>query len=257
MRAPGSADEIDCHLYPTERLSAFADGELVGAEAERVRAHLAGCARCRSTLADLSAILGAARTLDRPEPPAALWRAIEGVLDRPAELAEPRPAPLPWWMRWRVFGAGAVAGAAVALLLVVGLPAAPRPALAPSGTTAAATAPNTPSTPNTNDPLLNEAEAEFAQAAAAYERSIEKLRGLLAREEPRWSPDERARYAERLVGLDDAIARSRELARRTPGDSVGNEQLLAAYQQKIAFLSAAVHWGGAWTGAPDREGIER
>ena len=71
------------------------------------------------------------------------------------------------------------------------------------------------------DPLLHEAETEFAQAAAAYERSIEKLRTLLAREEARWSPEERTRMAERLGRLDEAIARSRELARRTPGDSAG------------------------------------
>ena len=51
--------------------------------------------------------------------------------------------------------------------------------------------------------------------------------------------------AERLGRLDETIARSRELARRTPGDSAGNEQLFAAYQQKIAFLTAAVHRGGA------------
>jgi hypothetical protein len=257
-----SVDKIDCPLYPTERLSAFADGELTGAEAERVRAHLTGCARCRDTLEELSAMVSAARTLERPEPPAALWRALEGVLERPVELAEPRAAPLPWWLRWRVFGAGALAGAAVALLLVVGLPVRRGHKAGGGDARDVATAAAQPGQRGndlanaqlTDDPLLNEAEAEFAQAAAAYERSIEKLRGLLAREEPRWSADERARYAERLVGLDEAIARSRELARRTPGDSVGNEQLLAAYQQKIAFLSAAVHWGGALTGAPDRDG---
>jgi PIN domain nuclease of toxin-antitoxin system len=103
------------------------------------------------------------------------------------------------------------------------------------------------------DPLLNEAEAEFASAAAAYERSIEKLRGLLAREEPRWSPAERARCTERLAQLDDAIATSRELAHRSPGDTVGNEQLFAAYQQKIAFLAEAVHRGGTFgEGEPPR-----
>jgi hypothetical protein len=105
------------------------------------------------------------------------------------------------------------------------------------------------------DPLLHEAEAEFAQAAAAYERSIEKLRALLAREEARWSPQERTRMAERLGRLDEAIARSREVARRTPGDSAGNEQLFAAYQQKIAFLAAAVHRGGesgGWGKLEDR-----
>jgi hypothetical protein len=103
------------------------------------------------------------------------------------------------------------------------------------------------------DPLLEEAEAEFAHAAAAYERSIEKLRGLLDRAEQGWSPAERARTAERLARLDEAIDRSRDFARRTPGDSAGNEQLFAAYQQKIAFLAAAVHRGNEWND-PDPRG---
>jgi hypothetical protein len=106
------------------------------------------------------------------------------------------------------------------------------------------------------DPLLHEAEAEFAEAAAAYERSIGKLRALLAREEARWSPQERNRMAERLARLDETIARSRELAHRTPGDSAGNEQLFAAYQQKIAFLAAAVHRGGE-AGEWDKPGARR
>jgi hypothetical protein len=249
MRGQRLTDETDCHLYPAERLSSFAEGELAGAEAERVRTHLACCPRCTAVLTELSSIMDAARTLDRPEPPATLWRAIEGVLERPAELPERRPARVPRWLRWRVFTTGALAGAAVAALVLGLLPAVHHGAEPPAPVTALAAE-------NATDPLLAEAEAEFARAGAAYERSIEKLRGLLAREEPRWSPDERARYAERLAGLDEAIARSRELARRTPGDSVGNEQLLAAYQQKIAFLSAAVHRGGAWTGSPGEE-IER
>jgi hypothetical protein len=56
----------------------------------------------------------------------------------------------------------------------------------------------------------------------------------------------RARYIERLARLDDAIARSRETARRAPADSEGNEQLFAAYQQKIAFLTETVNRGGGW-----------
>ncbi len=56
----------------------------------------------------------------------------------------------------------------------------------------------------------------------------------------------RAAASERLAQLDDAIARSREPARRTPGDSAGNEQLFAAYQQKIDFLAEAVHRGGTF-----------
>jgi len=175
----------------------------------------------------------ATKALDAPEPPPTLWAAIEGGLERHERRA---------WLAWRPFTIGALAGAFAVVLLAAGLPAlrartgggvASAPVPAPDVTAAVV-----------HDPLLYEAEAEFAQAAAAYERSIEKLRGLLARQEARWSPQERTRMAERLGRLDDAIARSRELARRTPGDSAGNEQLFAAYQQKIAFLAAAVHRGG-------------
>jgi hypothetical protein len=101
-----------------------------------------------------------------------------------------------------------------------------------------------PRVPAARDPLLAEAEQEFARAAAVYERSIEKLRGLLVREEASWSPEVRARYDERLARLDDAIARSREAARRAPTESDGQEQLFAAYQQKLAFLTLTVHRGG-------------
>jgi anti-sigma factor RsiW len=223
-----------CTAFSAETLSAFVDGDLTLAEAQAVRLHGAGCARCATALAELSAMVSAARSLERPEPPPTLWPAVEGALDRQDR---------PWWMALRLFGTGALAGAAAVSIVALGLGSwrahhALGFAAAPAAVAMAAT-----------DPLLAEAEAEFASAAAAYESSIEKLRGLLAREEPRWSAEERALYAERLVQLDEAIARSRDLARRSPGDSSGNEQLFAAYQQKISFLAAAVHRGGAWGGS--------
>jgi putative zinc finger protein len=222
-----------CKTYPIEKLSAFVDGDLPPAEAAAVRTHSSGCALCTAALADLRALVSHARTLETPEPPPTLWPSIEGELDRRERFS---------WLsisHWRPFTVGALAGAVAVVLVIVAVPivrsrdrAAP---VSPPPETAAAVV---------SDPLLNEAETEFAQAAAAYERSIAKLRTLLAREEARWSPLERSRTAERLGRLDEAIARSRELVRRTPGDSAGNEQLFAAYQQKIAFLAAAVHRGG-------------
>jgi len=225
-----------CRTYPTERLSAFVDGDLSATEAAAVRAHAATCPDCTAALADLRALVANTAGLDAPEPPPTLWPSIAGALDR----HEPRG----WFSiaNWRPFAVGALAGAAVVGLAIVALPVLRGtqrgvPAASPGAEMVATST-------ATVDPLLHEAEAEFAEAAAAYERSIEKLRGLLAREEARWSPQERTRMAERLGRLDDAIARSRELAHRTPGDSAGNEQLFAAYQQKIAFLAAAVHRGG-------------
>jgi hypothetical protein len=225
-----------CRRYTIERLSAFSDGDLPPAETAAVRAHAATCAACTAALADLRALVTNARALEVPEPPPTLWPSIEGALDRRERFS---------WLSlagWRPFTVGALAGAVAVVLVLVGLPALrARQNVAPG-----APPPETAATeaPPTTDPLLHEAETEFAQAAAAYERSIEKLRTLLAREEARWSPQERTRMAERLGRLDEVIARSRDLARRTPGDSAGNEQLFAAYQQKIAFLAAAVHRGG-------------
>jgi hypothetical protein len=228
-------DKIPGCTQSTETLSAFVDGDLPPAEAQAVRVHAAGCPRCTLSIGELRAMLTAARALERPEPPPTLWASVEGAMSRHDR---------PWWLSLRLFGTGALAGAAAVSVIALGLSswrahqagelasASPPAAVAAAATVA--------------DPLLDEAEAEFARAAAAYEKSIEKLRGLLAREEPRWSPAERARCAERLAQLDEAIATSREAARRSPGDGVGNEQLFAAYQQKIAFLAEAVHRGGTF-----------
>jgi hypothetical protein len=228
-----------CTTCAIEQLSAYIDDELPPSEATAMRAHLAGCAACTAAIAELRGMVSSARGLAAPEPPVTLWASIEGELERRDRFA---------WLKislWRPLGIGALAGAVAVVLVLAALPALRlreagngQPA-APPGADVVATA-----AAMSADPLLHEAEAEFAQAAAAYERSIGKLRSLLAREEARWSPEERNRMAERLARLDEAIARSRELARRTPGDSAGNEQLFAAYQQKIAFLAAAVHRGG-------------
>ena len=225
----------NCNIYTTERLSAFVDGELAPPETAAVRGHATGCASCTVAISDLRALVVNARALDAPEPPPTLWPSIAGALERRERL--------PWLSiaNWRPFAVGALAGAVAVVLVILALPAVRGGGGRPAPETASIAV---ATTPPAFDPLLHEAEAEFAQAAAAYERSIEKLRALLAREEARWSPQERARMAERLGRLDEAIVRSRELARRTPGDSAGNEQLFAAYQQKIAFLAAAVHRGG-------------
>jgi len=244
----GSSNENPRHVL--DQLSAYLDGDMKPQAAELMRAHLDGCAACARAAAELRAIVAGARSLERPEPPPTLWPAIEGA------LAE-REAPLLDWRRIfvRGFAVGGLAGAAVVILLVLAVrslgPSGPRlwssksveasaaPAIAAGGP-AAVEGP-----PATIDPLLQEAETELETAAASYERSIGKLRSLLARmEEPRWSPDARSRFRERLARLDEAIERSRAAARSTPGDSAGNEILFAAYRSKIDFLAEAVHRGG-------------
>ena len=116
-------------------------------------------------MAELSALVRAARGLEPPEPPPTLWRAVEGVAASARERCRPGSA-------WRPFAVGALAGAAALALALFALPAARGRFAASRAPRPQAVAPRRPS----SDPLLDEAEAEFARAAAAYERSIEKLR---------------------------------------------------------------------------------
>jgi hypothetical protein len=231
--------------FSLERLSAFADGDLPASELASVRQHVDSCAACARRVEELGAMARAARALEVPEPPATLWPSVAGVLAREDDGVLARDRMLGRWLSLRPFAIGALAGAAAVAALVVVAGARRDAAVARAAAEPAVEPPPAvPLAPAARDPLLAEAEQEFASAAAVYERSIEKLRRLLVREEATWSPEVRARYDERLARLDDAIARSREAARRAPGDSEGNEQLFAAYQQKIAFLAETVHRGG-------------
>ena len=196
--------------------------------------------RCTAALADLRALVTNARALDVPEPPPTLWPSIEGALERPrafrvAEdlaLAAVRDRRAGGRRRGRAGGLSRSPRCARA-----GARRRPR-RLDTASTTAAAVVPPT-------DPLLHEAEAEFAQAAAAYERSIEKLRGAARARGGALEPaGAHAAWPNAWAGSTRrSPARASSPAAR-PGDSAGNEQLFAAYQQKIAFLAAAVHRGG-------------
>ena len=101
-------------------LSRYCDGELTGAERQRVEAHLASCSRCRTALDEIQFSARLMRQLSTVSAPPSVWNGIE------AALSESRPrfaATLA--MRWSV---------ACLLLLTVGVSAywwtretAPRP----------------------------------------------------------------------------------------------------------------------------------
>src|SRR5438105_10022211 len=101
--------------HVVEQLSAYLEGDMNPRAADSVREHLAGCGDCARACAELRAIVASARSLDRPEPPPTLWPAIEGA------LAADDEAPLLAWRRFfvRGFAFGGLAGAAVALLVVL------------------------------------------------------------------------------------------------------------------------------------------
>ncbi len=75
------------HLSPEVR-DRYLDEELAASERERVRSHLAGCARCRREVAVYRSLLDRLDRLPVPEPPPGFdVRILDAVLPRPSEAA--------------------------------------------------------------------------------------------------------------------------------------------------------------------------
>lgn len=85
-------------------LAALIDGQLTGAEAARVNAHLAGCARCREARDRFRSATDMLARLTRVEAPASIWTSIEHAEPWKLGTREPRErgTPEPWNLRRRV-----------------------------------------------------------------------------------------------------------------------------------------------------------
>ena len=219
-----------------ERLSEWLSGDMHERDAAVVRSHVDACPACGEAAESLRLQTASLRDLARPEPPPTLWPTIAGAL----EADEGRGWSWPSWL----FGAlaGASVAACVAWLAVGRVDLFVR---GPGRAVATAVAPIPAPTPSSAgiDPLLAEAEHELDHAAASYAEAARRLRAILDREQALWAPETRARVAERLARLDEAIVHSRAVADRDPGDSNGAEMLFSAYQKQIDFLAEAVHRG--------------
>src|SRR2546425_4450883 len=105
----------------TDRLSLYLDGALAPAEREACEGHVAECAACAGTLADLRRVVARARSLEDRPPRTDLWPAIAaGIGLSPsgdvADLAERRRGRA----RRVSFTVPQLAAACVALVLLSG-----------------------------------------------------------------------------------------------------------------------------------------
>ena len=70
--------------HPTRRLVAYCDGQLAGAEARAIEAHVAGCDRCRRQCEEIRFAASVLRQLTVASPPSSVWNALDGRLRTPA-----------------------------------------------------------------------------------------------------------------------------------------------------------------------------
>ncbi|MGZ3440709.1 MAG: zf-HC2 domain-containing protein [Polyangia bacterium] len=220
-------------MCPIEELEALVAGTLDDEAAERVRAHLAGCASCKEELAWLSteAELMARRRAQQPSLSPALWDAIADRIQQPAAPSiAPQAAPTPirprrWGLGARLAYGGLLAAAAAAVVVATwpgqmhNVPGdlGGRPAVAVHKKVSA-------------DVTLDKAEREYQEAAKVLEAEYQAERNRLP-------PSVAERYDRMISTTRTQVAD----ARATAGNDVdGRMVVLDGYAEYIRNLQNIV-----------------
>ena len=184
------------------QLNEYVDGTLAADARAQVEAHLAQCAGCRGTVAELRGLVHGARELPRTiEPGSELWTGIAGRIGK----RETRNGK-----RW---GRGALAAAAT---LVIGF-ALYR--LLPSST------------------VFSRPEGRgWVAVEAEYQQATGELAAAFATERGRLEPATVALLERNLGVIDAAIRESRDALARDPGNVELRGLFAAAARQKVELL---------------------
>ncbi|OFW40582.1 MAG: hypothetical protein A3J29_05885 [Acidobacteria bacterium RIFCSPLOWO2_12_FULL_67_14b] len=227
-----------------EALVDFVDGRLDAVSQRNVERHLEVCGQCRALVTDLRTIRAAAFMLDRREPSAATWTALQAKV-----AAEPAPKGhlLDMSLGRRLVrrsesGGGSLGGgvpvwlgAAAALILatVIGLlplvnrdrqvdPDAPTAAEAPAEVTVESVA------------------AEFEAAERHYQKAIDDLQTIAKADTGELDPQVAAVLQKNLSVIDQAISESRAALKSQPASTNAQDGLFDALRTKVALLQQTV-----------------
>jgi hypothetical protein len=188
------------------------------------RAHVGSCLACKNLVADMNAIVAAAREIPAEiEPPARVWVSLraqlesEGIIKLPAIAA---PAREYWWHGFADLLRGrALATATVGLLIFAGaLLQMPVPV-------------------TTSNPVRNPFE-ETARTLAEQEQGLTNMQ-LASNSLVDTS------LRQNLSAVDDFIADCERRVQTEPQDELTREYLSGAYRQKAQLLSAMMDRGGS------------
>lgn len=211
----------------TDRLSDYLDGEdLDAAERGEIEAHLAACAACRQTLAELREVSMQARRLTDAPPAADLWPALEARLSH-ARL-------LPFRARRFTFTLPQLAAAALALMVLSGglvwiaRVGGTRTDVTPLGA-------QTEASPDAG--AASPRPAKFADEQ--YDAAVRDLERALALGRDSLDPETVRVLEANLAAIDRAIEESRRALERDPANAYLNAHLARFMQRKLALLRRA------------------
>lgn len=192
--------------------------------------HLASCAACRRTLADLEEIRRVGATLPDFTPRPEVWAGIARRLD-----AEQALRPRPFWTGARVALAMA-ATLAVAVASSVWLLRVPAP-----DTQAGATPRPAPAAVNqSKNDLVQTVDEHLRIADEHYVKAIAGLEQVVKTDEAALDPAVAATLQKNLGVIDQAIHESREAIKTQPNSQLAQTSLFEALRQKVALLEDTV-----------------
>ena len=230
---------MNCTLYD-DVLDEYVDGaraaHRTGAPDPRLtafEAHLAGCTRCQTLVADFTKIRGAAGALDEYVPPARVWASIASSIDESSR---------PWWERSfaAAFSAWVPVAVAASLAIVI------------VGVTwfvwqsARQTAPTSIAQQTTSP--------DVASAEDHYEQAIAGLQQIADAQDTGLDPKTRAVLQQNLAVIDRAITESRAALAAEPASALAQESLLDALDTKVALLQDTVTLATEMNQSPDETG---
>lgn len=213
-------------------IAEFADGNLDATEQRRLERHVEACAACRALLADLKSIQAAAFTLERLQPPPAVWESL-----RSAVAAEPKPGAggrlLAWPKTTRERNVWLAAAATLLLATMAGIYPLLRTDQAGTGAPVA----NAVATENES---LTPAQAALEAAAQPIDQVIRDLDEIARREKDALDPQTAGVLQASMQLVDDAIVETRAVLEKQPESVDAQESLFSAMQTKVALLQQTV-----------------
>ncbi len=209
--------------HPTERLSAYIDGELTADERTSVEQHLETCADCQGVLADLRGIVVRARSLEDRPPESDLWTGIEARLDERPEVV---PLETHRARRRPSFTMPQMAAAAVALIVLSVSATWWARSGAERGTDGGPPVAAVP--PDTATPTQ--------LASLDYDTAVADFEELLTMYSDRLDPQTVATVEANLMVIDEAIDEIVEALEADPERSQLYDSLTSARQRKLDVM---------------------
>jgi putative zinc finger protein len=211
----------------TNRLSEYLDGDLAANDRAALEAHLAGCAACRATLAELERVVARAQALEDRPPANELWSGIAeriGVSAGPGvvRLADRRERHA---RRRMVFSIPQAIAAGVTLMLLSGGAAWLALRSAPTEIVVEGEG-------RTDGPNVRTATMNYDLAVADLERTLDAGRDRLDSATVRV-------LEENLALIDRAIAQARRALDADPANAYLNHHLADTMRRKLQLLRRA------------------